>query len=199
MVAIIQPKFNFWWGTQLLVAAIIFASLCWLVSRSRRFNEYETRLQQRLIRQQSNWWWHVIAVVFDPKTMVFWNFCLAGVLLFIGRWPRAIFVLACLGTVDAFGILVKHQIRRSRPADFVKATTTYSFPSGHTLGTTMMALIMTMLFPGWWQWLILLCWLLVIYCRLTLRAHYPADIVAAIALAYSWWIGAEWIYNLLMR
>lgn len=200
VVAIIQPQINFTWLTLLAITTILFVILCWLIHASTRFSKYEERLQQRLLRQQNHWWWHVIAAVFDPKTIVAWDFLLAGYLFIIGKPARAVYVLAMLATVDAFGILVKHVLKRRRPTTFYKDTPTYSFPSGHTLGTTMMALMISMLFP---QSLIIglmfIAWLLVIICRLTLRAHYPADVVGAVLLAVSWWIGGELIYTLIMR
>lgn len=182
------------------MAAGLFGVLCWLVKNSARFSKFEERLQRRLLRPQSNWWWQLIAFLFDPKLMVLWDFILAAVLLLTGRWSRAVYVLATLGTVDAFGIFVKHHVKRQRPGEFMKDTTTYSFPSGHTLGTTMMALMITMLFASpWLHVLILVAWILVIACRLTLRAHYPADVLGAVLLADAWWIAAEYGYILLMR
>ena len=129
-----------------------------------------------------------------------WDFLLAGLLMVQGRWLRAIYVLAMLASVDAFGIWVKHHLKRQRPATFGQATPTYSFPSGHTLGTTMMALMIGMLFPHLLiRSLVLLGWLLVIGCRLTLHAHYPSDVFGAIVLAYGWWIGGELLYILITR
>lgn len=197
---IIQPQINWLWGWRLIITAGTFFILCWLVSHSQRFNEFEIEVQHHLRHQQTNWWWHFIARVFDPKLIVIWDFCLAGYLLLIDLPTRAVFVIATLGTVDAFGILVKHLVKRGRPDDFGQEQTTYSFPSGHTLGTTMMVLMINMVINIWWlNLLLIVIWLMVVYCRLTLRAHYPADVVGALLLAYSWLISAEWLYILIMR
>lgn len=199
MVAIIHPEINFIWGTLFICLTVLFSVLCWLVKDSTQFVQFEERLQTRFIHQQNHWWWQLIAIVFDPKTVVLWDFILAFFLLWMGRWPRAIFVLGALGTVDAFGIAIKHYIKRQRPEAAVQRAT-YSFPSGHTLGTTMMMLMITTLFTS--PWIIggaVVAWLLVIICRLTLQAHYPADVLGAVILAVVWWIGAEFLYLLIMR
>ncbi|WP_295729338.1 phosphatase PAP2 family protein [uncultured Limosilactobacillus sp.] len=200
MVASIQPQFNLTWLTFFIITATGFGILCWLVQSSPRFNLVEQQIQERLIHQQNHWWWRSIAVVFDPKTIVGWDFLLAAYLLVHGRVERAVYVLAMLATVDAFGILIKHMIKRQRPITFNQLTQTYSFPSGHTLGTTMMALMMSQLFsqPVMIS-LVWIAWGLVIICRLTLRAHYPADVGGAVLLAVSWWIGGDLIYLLIMR
>ena len=63
-----------------------------------------------------------------------------------------------------------------------------------------MALMIQMLFTNFWVGgAVFIVWLLVIGSRLTLRAHYPSDIIGAILLAYGWWIGAELLYLLIMR
>ncbi|WP_251548184.1 phosphatase PAP2 family protein [Limosilactobacillus caecicola] len=199
-MANIHPELNWFWATVWLIVSLLFVALCGLIKTSARFNTLDQRWQQRLFAQSDHWWWQAIAAVFDPKTLVVWDFALAGLLLCLGRPARAIYVLAALGTLDAFGIWVKHHVKRTRPTTFAKGTTTYSFPSGHTLGTTMLALMMTMLFANpFLNGLALLLWLLVIICRLRLQAHYPADVCGAVLLAISWWIGTEWLFLLIMR
>lgn len=195
-----HPQLTIGWLLQLLMTGLIFGSLCWGIRYSPQFSLVEERLQHRIIRQQNNWWWQLVATVFDPKTLVMWDFLLAGLLVVQGRSLRAMYVLVMLASVDAFGIWIKHHLKRQRPATFGKSTPTYSFPSGHTLGTTMMTLMIGMLFPNLLiRSLVLLGWLLVIGCRLTLHAHYPSDVLGAVVLAYGWWIGGELLYILITR
>lgn len=200
MVAIIHPQFNGWWLGQLVVSGLLFVLLSILITCSPWLTAHEETMQEKWLHPSRHWSWQIIARVFDPKVVVIWDFLLAGWLLIQGRSPRAIFVLATLGTVDAFGIVVKHTLRRVRPTTFAQDTVSYSFPSGHTLGITIMALMIQMLFTNFWVGgAVFIVWLLVIGSRLTLRAHYPSDIIGAILLAYGWWIGAELLYLLIMR
>lgn len=200
MVAVIDPQLNIWWLAQLLVSGLLFIILAWLVATSDQFAKGEGLLQRKWLKLHQHWWWKAIAALFDPKALVLWDFVLAGVLGVTGRGHRAIFVLGTLGTADIVGIIIKHTLKRRRPVTFTQATTSYSFPSGHALGMTIMALMVLFLFPNFWlQLLVLGLWLLVIISRLTLHAHYPSDVVGGMLLGYCWWIGAELLYLLIMR
>ncbi|BDR60599.1 hypothetical protein KIM322_08600 [Lactobacillus xylocopicola] len=62
----------------------------------------------------------------------------------------------------------------------------YSFPSGHVLGITVMVLIIGQLFTSMGTGLIVILaatWLLVVTSRISLKAHYPSDILGATSLA----------------
>lgn len=170
-------------------------AFCWLTWMVEHHTESAPpRCQTTVLEHQQ--FWQFIAIVFDPKALVIWDFVLAGGLTVAGFWQRGLFVLAALGTLDLFGIWLKHHVKRPRP----QGSTGYSYPSGHTLGTTMMALLVAILYPHVLTRIIVaIIWILVVYSRLTLRAHHLTDVIAAILLATCWWIVAEWIYLLLMR
>lgn len=195
-----HPQVNGFWISQMLVAFGLFALLWGWLSCSSWLTNHEERLQHRITLVHTGWWWQAIAVVFDPKLLVVWDGLLAILLAIMGCWARAIWVLVALGSLDVTGILIKHQVHRHRPTDTHQAKMTYSFPSGHTLGTTLMVLMIRMLFNNSpIHWLTGLCWLAVVISRLTLRAHYPSDVLGAVLLAYGWFIGTELLYLLIMR
>lgn len=198
-MAIIQPELSAAWFFQLMIAGGLFVGLAGLVKYSPATTAFEQTWQKKIAINHDHWWWRIIACVFDPKALVVWDFILSGVLLFKGNIARAIWALLTLASCDLFGILVKHYVKRKRP-DHRKQRASYSFPSGHTLGTTLMLLMGQMFWHSAWAILIyVLIWGLVVYCRLTLCAHYLTDVLAAVSLAYAWWIASEMIYILIMR
>lgn len=200
VVAIIHPQFNTWWTSQLLISGLLFVILCLLITRSQRFVTIEERIQKGWFTQRNNWWWQLVATLFDPKLLVVGDFLFAAWLLAQGNKVRAIFVLTTLGTADACGIVIKHTLKRIRPASFTQNKGSYSFPSGHTLGITIMVLMLqAQLVTIWWHIALFVIWLLVVCSRLILHAHYLSDVLGALLFAYSWWIGAELLYLLIMR
>lgn len=167
--------------TWLLIALI--ATIC-LVLLCRYVVKYPLAAWDRYFAQHStgnSLFWQVVARFSDPLLMVLYAFILAAFLWWQGRWSKIIWVLATLGVADSLGILLKRVIHRSRPAA-VRAH--YSFPSGHVLGATVMALLMLSLFrQRWIQVLVVIGWLLICLSRLLLKAHYLSDVLAAICLA----------------
>lgn len=82
---------------------------------------------------------------------------------------------------------MKKLIRRRRPIMHSDMENGYSFPSGHVLGATTMGLILLQLFAKEFGLIfiigIIALWVMVIISRLSLKAHYPSDIVGATSLA----------------
>lgn len=172
---------------------VVFSAACVLfvliigIKHSRLFNLYDHLLHHKLVRQRGGFSWQVIAFLNDPKLMVVWAVLLASALLNEERIITALWVLATLGFTDAIGILLKKFIHRKRPYKHSDLEDGYSFPSGHVLGATTMALILLQLFgqklgTGFIATLLVI-WIMVVISRLSLKAHYPSDIVGATSLA----------------
>lgn len=171
----------------LLLAVSILVLLIFNIKNSRRFNLFDHWLHHQLVKKHDGYKWQVIAFINDPKLMVVWDVLLAGILLNEERNLTAIWVLGTLGLADVSGIVMKKLIRRRRPVMHSDMENGYSFPSGHVLGATTMGLILLQLFAkelglafviG-----IIALWIMVIISRLSLKAHYPSDIVGAASLA----------------
>lgn len=170
-----------------LSASLTLAFLIFNVKNSERFNIIDDRLHQRLIRNRDGFSWQVVAFLNDPKLMVVWAVLLASTLIDQNKYQTALWVLATLGGTDLAGIILKKLVRRQRPDLHSDMENGYSFPSGHVLGATSMALILVHLFgakmgTGFVIGLLVI-WLMVIISRLSLKAHYPSDILAATSLA----------------
>lgn len=171
----------------LLLAVSILLLLIFNIKTSRRFNLFDHWLHHQLVKKHDGYKWQVIAFINDPKLMVVWDVLLAGLLLNEERNLTAIWVLGTLGFADASGIVMKKLIRRRRPIMHSDMETGYSFPSGHVLGATTMGLILLQLFAKEFGLIFIIgivaLWVMVIISRLSLKAHYPSDIVGATSLA----------------
>ncbi|ALI52758.1 Putative uncharacterized protein [Lactobacillus helveticus CIRM-BIA 101] len=171
----------------LLLAVSILLLLIFNIKTSRRFNLFDHWLHHQLVKKHDGYKWQVIAFINDPKLMVVWDVLLAGLLLNEERNLTAIWVLGTLGFADASGIVMKKLIQRRRPIMHSDMENGYSFPSGHVLGATTMGLILLQLFAKEFGLIFIIgivaLWVMVIISRLSLKAHYPSDIVGATSLA----------------
>ncbi len=170
-----------------LFSAIVLLMLIYAVKNSRRFNLYDHWLHHKLVHKRDGFKWQVIAFLNDPKLMVVWAVLLASLLINEERNITALWVLATLGFTDLVGIILKKSVHRQRPYKHSALEDGYSFPSGHVLGATTMTLILLQLFgkelgSGFTIGLLII-WLMVVISRLSLKAHYPSDILGATSLA----------------
>lgn len=119
-----------------------------------------------------------------------------------GRWfDIALLIAAMIGAV-LLSPLTKHLISRARPTAFFRTSATgYSFPSGHTLNATCLALALG--FILWrlpWHRMVKVVWTLALVAyaacvglsRVVLGVHYPTDVLGGFLL------GAAWLTLLMM-
>lgn len=171
----------------LFISALILLVLIFNIQKSRRFNCYDRILHHKLVKDKQSWMWKLITILNEPKLIVLWDFALAFILFYEGHPWFSIWVLATLFVTDLVGIFLKHSIKRARPITRFATRDGYSFPSGHVLSATIMALMVWKIFGnqlGLGLFIFLLVtWLLVVISRLNMRAHYPSDILGATSLA----------------
>ena len=171
----------------MLLSAAILLWLIFNIKNSRRFNLFDHWLHHQLVKRHDGYSWQVIAFINDPKLMVVWDVLLAGLLLNEERNLTALWVLGTLGFADISGIILKKLIRRQRPLMHSDKEDGYSFPSGHVLGATTMGLIVLQLFAKdlgtGFVIVVVALWAMVIFSRLSLKAHYPSDVLGATSLA----------------
>ena len=116
------------------------------------------------------------------------------VLLVVRHWREASFAVASFVGSALLNLATKQFFRRDRPTlwESLAPETTFSFPSGHAMGS--MTLAMTLILLSWhtrWRWLVLLVAaafvLQVGASRIYLGVHYPSDILGG------WFAGMAWV------
>lgn len=184
-----------------VIAALVLVILIFNIKTSRRFNLYDHWLHHKLVRHRDGYQWQVIAFLNDPKLMVVWATLLASALINANHYHEAIWVLGTLGFTDLIGILLKKSMKRKRPIMASDLEEGYSFPSGHVLGATTMILILLQLFGKRMHPILVLVlgllWLMVVISRLSLKAHYPSDVIGATSLAVFCFGIAQQIFTLI--
>jgi undecaprenyl-diphosphatase len=112
------------------------------------------------------------------------------------RFRDALFFgLAVIGS-GVLNIVAKNHFARMRPDLWLSITpeTTYSFPSGHAMGSATLGVAVILLcWPTRWRWPVtivsLIFVLLVGVSRVYLGVHYPSDILAGWTAAIAWTFG----------
>jgi membrane-associated phospholipid phosphatase len=148
------------------------------------------------------WWRRVDPLV--RTTLVL----LIGFGLVHGEWrhPWRLLGLLVLFLLGAGGVeLLKTVIERLRPNSTPGMITGNSFPSGHTTGATMAAVIAIVLvrrrnWPRWARWSAYLlaggCVVVQAAGRLLGGSHWMSDVVASAFLGVAWVLGAGWMRRL---
>ncbi len=109
------------------------------------------------------------------------------------KYREAVFAAIALGGSALLNIGAKLAFARGRPSlwESIAPETTYSFPSGHAMGSMTLACVLFLL--AWhtrWRWPVAALMgsfvVLVGWSRVYLGVHYPSDILAGWAVASAW-------------
>lgn len=126
-----------------------------------------------------------------------------GIGLFL-LWRRergdALFWILSLGGTTALNQLAKPAFGRLRPHlwQSIAPETSYSFPSGHAMGSmAFVSALCVLLWPTRWRWPTLILGTIFVLgvglSRIYLGVHYPSDILAGWTASLSWVLGVSFI------
>ncbi len=120
------------------------------------------------------------------------------VLLWRRRWGDVLFWSLALGGAAMLNLAAKQSFARIRPALWLSIApeTTFSFPSGHAMGSTaLVTALLVLLWPTRWRCPTLAVGtafvVLVGLSRVYLGVHYPSDIIAGWAASVAWVVGVS--------
>jgi membrane-associated phospholipid phosphatase len=179
----------------LLLAACLgaFGALSAAVTSDDFVTEWDRDLNERLGDTHSR------GVELFTHLGSFWGLlavCLVATLLLVRRraWTDITLLVASLAGAALLNLLAKQAIARPRPLfhDPSVVTTTYSFPSGHTMGTTAVYAALAIIvarrtryapfgIAGSAAMIILIA-----LSRVYLGAHYVSDVVGGVLLGLAW-------------
>lgn len=118
----------------------------------------------------------------------------AVLLLWVRKKKKSAVILAVCGAgAGILNLLLKAVFQRDRPELWERIVTenSYSFPSGHAMASSALALSLIVVFwPTRWRWLVLAASLLYMVSigltRLYLGVHYPTDVIAGWIVSGAW-------------
>ncbi len=119
------------------------------------------------------------------------------------RWREAVFASLSFAGSALLNMATKQVFQRERPSlwESIAPESTFSFPSGHAMGSITLAAVLVLLaWPTRWRWPVLVAavafTLLVGVSRIYLGVHYPSDILGGWAAGLAWVVG---LYLVLFR
>ncbi|NVY96279.1 phosphatase PAP2 family protein [Lactobacillus sp. DCY120] len=179
----------------LSIFGLLALGVIYRFSGLQTFDDHSLQLATQTITPLKTAILQTISLLGSPRSVV-----ILTVLLCIYLWLRKQRILSLeIASFQSLGalavILIKNSIARPRPSQQLMAASGFSFPSGHTFGTTTLILILILLllprlstFPK--RFLVsslgLIGIIIVAYSRVYLHNHFPSDVLAGffLALAY---------------
>ncbi len=155
---------------------------------------------QDMARDGFDRWFLLFSKLGYEYGVVPFDIALVVVLAFRRRFRESIFAAAALGGSALLNLATKQLFARERPSlwESIAPESTYSFPSGHAMGSMTLAVVLVLLaWPTRWRWPTIgvmgFFVVMVGLSRVYLGVHYPSDILAGWAAAIAWAMGCYWL------
>ena len=192
------------------ISAVVFIILMLMVKFNAAVGTTIDAVFQSLFTSQrfeNIGWFHammsLLTFLGKPVLDIFWVLVIA-IIMWLRRYKiPAIWAICTILGVDVLGTLIKHFVKRVRPAQHLAADDGYSFPSGHVLGFFLVAgilfrILITIIQKAEVRTIFQLQLIFAVFflaiSRVYLYAHWPVDTIGAMLLAYAWLQVAEWLY-----
>lgn len=161
------------------------------------FDEPLLRLAQQLAGAGFDRFFVAVSKLGYLYGVVPFDIALVLMLSLMRRLREATFAAIALGGAALLNLAAKQSFARDRPTlwESIAPETTFSFPSGHAMGSATLACVLVALAWGTrWRWAaVLLAGAFAIavgLSRVYLGVHYPSDILAGWAAATAWALAA---------
>lgn len=160
------------------------------------FDEPLLLLAQEMARQGLDQWFLLFSKLGYAYGVVPFDIALVIALAWRRRFRESIFAAVALGGSALLNLATKRLFARERPSlwESIAPEATYSFPSGHAMGSMTLAAVLVLLaWPTRWRWWVIgaLAFFVAMVglSRIYLGVHYPSDILAGWAAALVWAVG----------
>lgn len=137
----------------------------------------------------------IFAKYFDVLTVVVMTLVTAAYFIYRNYYIFSIWLITVVASGGILGILLKKLFHRPRPYDHLLQDTGFSFPSGHSLSSTLFALIvLIILIPRLQKFfpqfianvLVLVCWWSILLSRMYFHAHFLTDVIGGVTFSVFW-------------
>ena len=174
-----------------------FTLLSWQVQLHGPLSAFDLRFASWLHAQAGPWLTRVFVLLTDAHNtlgLLVLGLAICAFLVAKRRWRASVFAGITIGGGMLFNVALKLLFQRARPVfeDTLLVLDSYSFPSGHALGSTVLYGTLAVLLASHPKWrrpvffAAMVMVLLVALSRVYLGVHYLSDVLAGIALGVVW-------------
>lgn len=136
-----------------------------------------------------------IATYGDVLTFVILAIVSAAILLIKRYYVLGLWILGTIGVGGILGVVLKDIFHRNRPYDHLLVDTGFSFPSGHSLSSTLIVMMLFLVFfpkikHTWIKScsyiIVTILWISILFSRMYFHAHFLSDVIGGVSFGTLW-------------